>query len=61
MLKTALIAKVPRVECAEHSVVNVCVPWAEPGSSFTAMFEALVIDWLQVALISAVAARMKLS
>ena len=42
-------------------MVNVSVPWAEPGSGFTAMFEALVIDWLQVASISAVADRMKLS
>ncbi len=60
-LKTLLVADVPRVECAEHGVVNVSVPWAEPGSGFTAMFEALVIDWLQVASISAVADRMKLS
>ena len=60
-LKTLLVADVPRVQCAEHGVVNVSVPWAEPGSGFTAMFEALVIDWLQAASISAVADRMKLS
>ncbi|MBI1285627.1 MAG: ISL3 family transposase [Thiobacillus sp.] len=60
-LKTLLVADVPRVECTEHGVVNVSVPWAAPGSGFTAMFEALVIDWLQVASISAVADRMKLS
>ena len=60
-LKTLLVADVPRVQCAEHGVVNVSVPWAEPGSGLTAMFEALVIDWLQVASISAVADRMKLS
>lgn len=60
-LKTLLVADVPRVQCAEHGVVNLRVPWAEPGSGFTAMFEALVIDWLQAASISAVADRMKLS
>jgi len=47
--KTILIADVPRVKCEEHGVVTVSVPWAEPGSGFTAMFEALVIDWLKEA------------
>jgi transposase len=60
-LKTLLVADVPRVQCAEHGVVNVSVPWAGAGSGFTVMFEALVIDWLQAASISAVAVRMKLS
>ena len=30
------------------------VPWSDPGSGFTALFEALVIDWLQAANTSAV-------
>ena len=47
--KTILVADVPRVKCEEHGVVTVSVPWAEPGSGFTAMFEALVIDWLKEA------------
>lgn len=36
--KTILVADVPRVKCEEHGVVTVSVPWAEPGSGFTAMF-----------------------
>ncbi len=60
-LKTLLEADVPRVECSEHGVVTVSVPWAEPGSGLTALFEALVIDWLKEASISAVSARMRLS
>jgi len=60
-LKTLLIADVPRVECKEHGVVTVEVPWAEPGSGFTALFEALVIDWLKTAAVSAVAERLRLS
>ncbi|MEJ1398948.1 MAG: ISL3 family transposase, partial [Candidatus Sedimenticola sp. (ex Thyasira tokunagai)] len=59
--KTILVADVPRVECKEHGVVTVSVPWAEPGSGFTAMFEALVIDWLKEASISAVSRLMGLS
>ncbi len=47
--KTILVADVPRVKCKDHGVVTVSVPWAEPNSGFTAMFEALVIDWLKEA------------
>lgn len=60
-LKTLLVADVPRVQCPEHGVVTVSVPWAEPGSGFTALFEALVIDWLREASTSAVAKRLRLS
>src|SRR5205085_4425672 len=45
--RTILVAQVPRVECAEHGVKTVRAPWSEPGSPFTALFEALVIDWLR--------------
>lgn len=55
------MADVPRVECKEHGVVTVEVPWAEPGSGFTALFEALEIDWLKTAAVSAVAERLRLS
>ena len=60
-LKTLLVADVPRVECSEHGVVTVSVPWAEPGSGYTALFEALVIDWLKDASTSAVSERLRLS
>jgi transposase len=59
--KTILVAAVPRVRCEEHGVVTTSVPWAEPGSGFTALFEALVIDWLKEASISAVSRLMGLS
>lgn len=60
-LKTVLVSDVPRVKCPEHGVVTVSVPWAEPGSGFTALFEALVIDWLKQASTSAVSERLRLS
>lgn len=59
--KTFLAADVPRVKCEEHGVITVSVPWAEPGSGLTALFEALVIDWLQEASTSAVSRLMGLS
>ena len=59
--KTILVADVPRVQCEDHGVVTVSVPWAEPGSGFTAMFEALVIDWLKEASTLGVSRLMNLS
>jgi len=59
--KTILVADVPRVKCEDHGVVTVSVPWAEPGSGFTQLFEALVIDWLKEASTLAVSRLMKLS
>lgn len=53
-LQTILEAAVPRIDCREHGVLQVDVPWAERGSRFTALFEALVIDWLGEGTISGV-------
>jgi len=44
--QTHLHARIPRVECGEHGVVQVRVPWAEPRSRFTLLFERLAIDVL---------------
>ncbi|MEZ4227500.1 MAG: ISL3 family transposase [Polyangiaceae bacterium] len=60
--KTILVADVARVNCAEHGVKQIRVPWAEPGSGFTALMEAVVIDWLRsLASIKAVAEQLRLS
>lgn len=44
--KTILHAAVPRVQCPEHGVKQVRVPWAEKQSRFTILFERLAIDVL---------------
>jgi transposase len=59
--RTILEAEVPRVECSEHGVRQVKVPWAEDRSRFTALFEALVIDWLREASTKAVAQQVGLT
>jgi len=59
--RTIIEAEVPRVNCPEHGVLQVRVPWGEPGSRFTALYEALVIDWLREASIAAVARLLGLS
>src|SRR5438132_8228380 len=51
--RTLLVAEVPRLECPNDGIVQVQVPWAEPGSRFTALFESLAIDWLREASLSA--------
>jgi transposase len=59
--RTILRAAVPRSDCGEHGVRVVQLPWAEAGSRFTALFEALAINWLKQASQKAVAEQMKLS
>lgn len=59
--QTLVTAEIPRVKCPSHGVLQLPVPWAEPNSRFTALFEALVIAWLKEASTSAVARRMNLS
>lgn len=59
--QTILTAEVPRCSCPEHGVKQVKVPWAEPGSRFTALFERLAIDWMQEAGRSATARQLDLS
>jgi transposase len=53
--KTMLHARTPRVRCDEHGVKQVRVPWAEPSSRFTLLFERLVIDVLREASVEATA------
>lgn len=59
--RTYLVADMPRIKCSEHGVRQVNVPWADPGSRFTALFERLVIDWLLEASAAAVARRLNLT
>ena len=59
--RTLVRAEVPRLRCAEHGVQQVPVPWADAQARFTALFEAMVIDWLKVASFAAVARQCRLS
>ena len=59
--QTILHASPPRSHCPEHGSLVVKMPWAEPHSRFTALFERLAIDWLKVASQKAVAGQMELT
>lgn len=45
-VRTFIKARIPRVECAEHGVRQVLVPWAVPLSRFMLMMERFAIDVL---------------
>ncbi len=44
--QTGLHCKIPRVECSQHGIKSIDVPWAEERSRFTALFERFAIDVL---------------
>lgn len=52
---TYLTARVPRVKDAQGKVTQVEVPWAQPGSGFTALFEALSLTMMRSMPVSEVA------
>lgn len=55
--KVFVIARVPRVSCAEHGVVVAAVPWARHGARHTLAFEQLAA-WCAVEMSSTAAARL---
>jgi transposase len=58
---TYLHARPPRVDCPEHGVHQVRLPWAEPMSRFTTLFERLAIDVLTECDVSAAARLLRIS
>jgi transposase len=58
---TWLQADVPRVSCPTHGVKQIAVPWAEPGSQFTAWFERLAIDVLRECSVKGAAGLLRIS
>jgi transposase len=58
---TFLHASPPRVTCPEHGVHQVRLPWAEPHSRFTMMFERLAIDVLAACDVAAAAGLLRIS
>jgi transposase len=59
--QTILHASPPRTQCAQHGVKVVKLPWAEAGARFTALFEALAIEWMKASSQLAVAQLLRLS
>jgi len=58
---TYVHARPPRVSCPEHGVRQVTLPWAQAGSRFTNLFEALAIDVLLAANVKRAAAILRIT
>lgn len=56
--KTFLHARQPRIDCPEHGVKTVDVPWARPGAGFTLLMEAFILVLMQGGMTAAQAARL---
>ncbi len=59
--RTIVCARTPRVQCPEHGVLRVALPWAGPMSRFTLMFEAFAVEVLKRSTISGAAEILRLS
>jgi transposase len=59
--QTILVARIPRVECPQHGIRQVRVPWSEERSRFTALFETLAIRLLRETSLSGLCRVMRLS
>ena len=59
--RTILHAQIPRTDCRQHGAKTVKVSWAEPGSRFTMLMEAVAIEWLKHASQKAVGEQLGLS
>ena len=58
---TYLHAKIPRIKCPAHGALQVSVPWAEPRSRFTLLFERLAVEILQKSTVQGTAEILKQS
>jgi len=56
--KAYLRARQPRTTCPEHGVRQVAVPWARPGSGFTLLLEAFVLELVRSGMAVRAVARM---
>lgn len=56
--QTVLIASLPRIDCKHHGVRTPPVPWCEPNSRFTLLFERFALDVLQATQVQARAAKL---
>lgn len=59
--KTIITAGVPRIECSEHGVQTIQVPWADQSSHYSKLFEERVLYLAKENTISAVSRQLRLS
>jgi len=47
--ETTIVCRVPRINCPDHGIISVNVPWAGAYSRFTELFEQFAIEVIQTA------------
>jgi len=60
-LRTWIEADIPRVQCAQHGIKQIAIPWAEPGSQFTHLFERVAINFLRECSVAGAAALLRIT
>ena len=45
--KTYLVASIPRINCPDHKIKSISVPWSRSNSHFSMLFESYAIELLQ--------------
>lgn len=59
--KTIIEAETPRVNCSDHGVLTIQVPWADQSSRYSIMFECAILKWAQECSILSLSRRMRIS
>ena len=56
-----LHARIPRLVCPEHGVRQALIPWADPDSRFTRLFERFALELLDTCTVTGTAALLSLT
>lgn len=59
--KTIIEAETPRINCENHGVLTVQVPWADQSSRYSIMFECAILEWAQECSILSLSRRLRIS
>lgn len=59
--KTIIESEIPRINCSNHGVLTIQVPWADQSSRYSTMFECTVLKWAQECSILSLSRRMRIS
>lgn len=59
--KTIIEAEIPRINCSDHGVLTIQVPWADQSSRYSIMFECAILKWAQECSILSLSRRMRIS
>jgi transposase len=59
--KTIIESEIPRINCKEHGVLTIQVPWADQSSRYSIMFECAILEWAQECSILSLSRRLRIN